>query len=70
MFGIDWDAPLATDNDVERVSVPAIDCPLTPEDLLELQTSVPLPIVYDDYDYGIGYYMESVRFIESHVDGH
>ena len=41
--------------------MPAIEC------LIQIQTAVPRPLV-DDSDYGMGFYMEVVRFVESHVD--
>ena len=55
------EAAFPTRDDLEQVTVPAIEC------LIQIQTTVPRPLV-DDSDYGMGFYMEVVRFVESHVD--
>ena len=66
LFGIDWDAPLPTHDDVvDQVSIPTIDNPLTVEQFTELQATVHPSA--DDSDYGISYYMEVVHFILSRV---
>ena len=43
MYGIDWDAPLSTDDDVDSVGVPATPTPLSSTDYAELcQTIDPI----------------------------
>ena len=61
LYGIDWDAFLPTDDDVQIVSVPMPTNPLTEEQFTDLQ--VTLPPVIQDSDYGLTQYFDCVRYV-------
>lgn len=66
-YGIDWDGPLpeeATSGEA-IVEVPETGCPLSPEQHQELLNSIdPLR---ESESFGIDIYMETVRFVNTHV---
>lgn len=62
LYGIDWDAPLPTDDDVQIVSVPTLTNPLSEEQFTDLQ--VTLPPAIQDSDYGLSLYLDCVRYVQ------
>lgn len=60
LYGVDWDAPLTSDDDAEAVEVPATINPLTSRDYLELQQSVD-PTVGSD-SHGVDHYLNTGFF--------
>lgn len=66
LFGIDWDAPLPTDDDeVESIIAPDIPNPLTVAQFVELQATVHPST--SNSNYGLDYYIEVVRYSQSRV---
>ena len=65
MYGMDWDAPLISDDDAEAVEVPATLHPLTSQDYAELQQAID-PISESDSQ-GIDHYCNTVHFVENKV---
>lgn len=66
LYGVDWDAPLpAADEDIQIVSVPTVNNPLSEEEYSELQATLP-PNVQDS-DYGLTQYF--LRFVQLRVAG-
>jgi hypothetical protein len=63
--GIDWNAPMSTDNDVEAVEIPATQNPLSLSDFAQLQETID-PFLPSD-DHGICQYLMTVHFVESKV---
>ena len=68
LYGIDWNAPLNSDADVEAVQVPATVNPLTSSDYTELQHVID-PTANSD-DHGIDQFFHAVRFVESKVSNY
>ena len=67
LYGIDWDGPLSTEEDMtqEQVNVPLVESPLTDDDFLELsQTISPLA---PSVNYGIDLYLTTLHFISLHT---
>ena len=62
LFGIDWDAPLPTDDDTQIVSILVPTNPLSEEQFTEFQ--VTLPPVTQDSDYGLARYLDCVRYVQ------
>ena len=61
LYGIDWDAPLATDEDVEVVEVPGIPNPLSSSDYADLCQAID-PTAHSE-SYGVDEYITTVQFV-------
>lgn len=64
-YGIDWNAPLSTDDDIEAVEVPATRNPLTLSEFAQLQQTIDPSLPTDDY--GVNQYLMTVDFVLSKV---
>ena len=64
MYGIDWNAPLTTD-DAEVVEVPETTCPLTQSDFSELCRLIDPASASDNY--GMDQYLGAVHFTERKI---
>ena len=65
MHGIDWNGPIAIDDDTESVVVPRTHCPLLESALNDLQQTIN-PLIQDG-SFGIHTYQAVVQYIVSHV---
>ena len=65
MYGIDWDAPLSTDDDVDSVGVPATPTPLSSTDYAELCQTID-PIAHSE-SYGVDEYIAAVQFVQRRI---
>ena len=63
LYGIDWDAPLSTDNDADMVEVPEVHNPLSETDYTELCETID-PLSATD-NHGIDHYINAVQFVIS-----
>ena len=65
LYGVDWDAPMGTDDDAAGVEVPELTNPLSAADYTELQRLInPLA---DTDGHGVDEYLATVRFVQSKV---
>ena len=64
-YGIDWNAPLGTDEDADAVELPTTRNPLTVTDYVQLQQVID-PYSNSD-DHGIDQYLLAVDFVEHKV---
>lgn len=62
-YGIDWNAPLSADDDVEAVEVPAVPNPLSLSDFVQLQETIDPSVPSDDH--GVTQYLMTIDFIQS-----
>ena len=62
-YGVDWNGPLPTDDDAERVVVPDISIKLDDEEYAELQETID-PKAFST-DYGIDLYLATMNFIDN-----
>ena len=65
LYGIDWDAPLGTDEGADAVEVPATPNPLTPADYSQLCQLV--DPASDSDNHGINHYLAAVHFTQHKV---
>lgn len=65
LYGIDWNAPLGTDEEPEAVEIPPTRSPLTRSDYAQLQQLIDPAL--DSGHHGIEQYLTAVRFVESKV---
>ena len=64
-YGIDWDGPVPTGNQSDRVEVPATPCPITQEQLHELKTLVDTLGCCGNL--GISLYLRARMFVHTHT---
>ena len=64
-YGIDWNAPLGTDDDIDAVETPSTENPLTPTDYTQLQQVINPSSNSDNH--GIDHYLLAVDFVEHKV---
>ena len=62
-YGIDWDAPLSTEDDLQAVHMNRINNPLTEDDFIQLCELVN-PCT-DDGNHGIFHYLTTLSFTEN-----
>ncbi len=62
LYGVDWNGPIADDEEADSVNVPTIDCPLSDAEYEELCSTVsPLS---SSSNYGIDLYIRTLSFFE------
>lgn len=64
-YGIDWNAPLQTDDGVEAVEIPATENPLTSTDYTQLQQLINPST--DPDNHGITQYLLATDFVQQKV---
>lgn len=66
LYGIDWDAPLATDDDVvDAVEVSDIPNPLSSHDYAQLCQTID-PTAHSE-SYGVDEYIAAVQFVQRRI---